>query len=501
MTNDSLKSRLNELKDNGFFKDLVIKRGIEKEFFRVNSEGFISKKAHPKSLGSALKNKYITTDFAEAQVELVTPTFENIDDLYEFLHSLHVFVAQNIDKDEMLWPFSMPPKIKDESEINLGYYHQSGIGLLKHVYRRGLKVRYGATMQCVSGMHYNFSIKQNSFLALINSSDQKDINEIYLGLIRNFKRYYWYVLAEFGQTNVVDKSFVNNRDHNLKSLNEDDMYLENATSLRMSEIGYQSKAQKGLDIKYNSLSSFLEKIKSAITVPYEEFKNKNLLDSNGEYHQISDGVIQIENEYYDSIRPKRSASNDMRPYELLKNFGIEYLEIRGVDISPTDITGMSKHHIRFLDLILMYCLVSPSPKITDDEKRIIDSNDSISIYNGRNNKANIVMDGHEVNIILAKEKILDNLRSIADVMNESDLFHQAINQVTESPKGELPKKSFHEDGIELAKKNLATLKSSKGANIDSIKKEVVLSLEELENMSKNSIDEMNEFVKSYNLDL
>ena len=147
MTNDSLKSRLSELKDNGFFKDLVIKRGIEKEFFRVNSEGFISKKAHPKSLGSALKNKYITTDFAEAQVELVTPTFENIDDLYEFLHSLHVFVAQNIDKDEMLWPFSMPPKIKDESEINLGYYHQSGIGLLKHVYRRGLKVRYGATMQ------------------------------------------------------------------------------------------------------------------------------------------------------------------------------------------------------------------------------------------------------------------------------------------------------------------------------------------------------------------
>ena len=108
-------------------------------------------------------------------------------------------------------------------------------------------------MQCVSGMHYNFSIKQNSFLALINSSDQEDINEIYLGLIRNFKRIYWYVLAEFGQTNVVDKSFVNNRDHNLKSLNENDMYLENATSLRMSEIGYQSKAQKGLDIKYLSL--------------------------------------------------------------------------------------------------------------------------------------------------------------------------------------------------------------------------------------------------------
>ena len=162
MTNESLKGRLKSLKKSGFFDGLVIKRGIEKEFFRVDKKGFISKKPHPKSLGSALKNKYITTDFSEAQIELVTPTFEDVNDLYDFLYSLHVFVANNIEDDEMLWPFSMPPKIKDENEINLGYYHQSGIGLLKHVYRKGLKVRYGAAMQCVSGMHYNFSINQNT---------------------------------------------------------------------------------------------------------------------------------------------------------------------------------------------------------------------------------------------------------------------------------------------------------------------------------------------------
>ena len=153
MKHDALIERLQELKNVGFFKDLIIERGIEKEFFRTDANGFISKKSHPVSLGSALKNKLITTDFSEAQVELVTPIFENVDDLYDFLYSLHVFVAQNIDEDEMLWPYSMPPKIKDESDINLGYYHQSGIGLLKHVYRRGLKVRYGATMQRVSGMH------------------------------------------------------------------------------------------------------------------------------------------------------------------------------------------------------------------------------------------------------------------------------------------------------------------------------------------------------------
>ena len=99
----------------------------------------------------------------------------------------------------------------------------------------------------------NFSLKQASFTDLLESPNQKKISEAYLGLIRNFKRIYWFVLCEFGQTNVVDKSFVKDREHNLKELNKSDMFLEYATSLRMSEIGYQSEAQKSLDIKYLSL--------------------------------------------------------------------------------------------------------------------------------------------------------------------------------------------------------------------------------------------------------
>ena len=169
MINGLSESRLEDLKNDKFFRDLIISRGIEKEFFRVDKNGHISKKQHPLSLGSALTNRYITTDFAEAQLELVTPVFTNIDDLHDFLLKLHAFVAQNIDHDEMLWPFSMPPHIQNESDINIGFYHQSNIGLLKHVYRKGLRVRYGATMQCVSGMHYNFSIDKHSMNKLVRT--------------------------------------------------------------------------------------------------------------------------------------------------------------------------------------------------------------------------------------------------------------------------------------------------------------------------------------------
>ena len=95
MANESFTSILLKLKERGFFKDLIIKRGIEKEFFRVDKDGNISNSPHPISLGSALTNKFITTDFAEAQLELVTPVFDNINDLSDFLYSLHVFVAKN----------------------------------------------------------------------------------------------------------------------------------------------------------------------------------------------------------------------------------------------------------------------------------------------------------------------------------------------------------------------------------------------------------------------
>ena len=501
MTNAILNKKLNDLKNVGFFDNLVIERGIEKEFFRIDPNGNISKKSHPNSLGSALTNKFITTDFAEAQLELVTPTFEDIDELYDFLYSLHVFSAKNLKNDEMLWPFSMPPAIKNESEINLGYYHQSNIGLLKHVYRRGLKTRYGSTMQCVSGMHYNFSLKKESLQKLVNDNDQSAIDDAYLGLMRNFKRIFWFVLTQFGQTNVVDKSFVKGRNHNLKNLNDTDLYSEFATSLRMSDIGYQSKAQQSLDIKYNSLSSFLEKIKFAITSPYPEFEGMGLKNNSGDYHQISSGIIQIENEFYDSIRPKRLSVNGVRPYEMLKKLGIEYLEIRGVDISPFDIVGISKDQIRFLDLILIYCLIMPSPAITSEEKKLIDENDKKALYMGRDENTLIVHGNKETSIQSAAKSIIKDLKDLATFFVNKDEMASSITHIVEMEKGLLPEKGFHNDCLEKAKQNMNELVSSDCKYFDIIKKESESSLEEFNKMPINTEIEMNDYVKNYNKSL
>ena len=498
MINGLSESRLEDLKNDKFFRDLIISRGIEKEFFRVDKNGHISKRPHPSSLGSALTNRYITTDFAEAQLELVTPVFTNIDDLHDFLLKLHAFVSQNIDHDEMLWPFSMPPHIQNESDINIGFYHQSNIGLLKHVYRKGLRVRYGATMQCVSGMHYNFSIDKHSMNKLVTTYTQDEYNDMYLGLVRNFKRLFWFILCEFGQTNVVDKSFVEDRSHKLDELNKKDMFLRDATSLRMSEIGYVSKAQKNLNVKYNSLEEFLANIKDAIKIPYSDFKQKGLLDNNGEYHQISDGIIQIENEYYDSIRPKRASEVGLRPFDQLKKFGIEYLEVRGIDIDSNEETGISKYHIEFLDLILIYCLISQSPKITDNEKLNIDKNDLEAVYAGRNPNTLLNFESGEISIKNAKKIIYKDLLMLAKYFEDSEKKTNSINFVKNYNKSKLPSKTFHEDGVKRAHAVTELLRKQSNNKFANIKEEAELSLKKLGDINENSIEEMNKFVNNYN---
>ena len=88
---------LKNLNTKSFFSDLIIERGIEKESLRIDRNGFISKSDHPKSLGSSYTNSSITTDFAESLIEIVTPTYTNIDELYGKLKAIHVFINQNLN--------------------------------------------------------------------------------------------------------------------------------------------------------------------------------------------------------------------------------------------------------------------------------------------------------------------------------------------------------------------------------------------------------------------
>ena len=494
-----LSKKIQELKDTGFFKNLIIERGIEKESLRVSSNGSISEKSHPASLGSSFTNSSITTDFAEALVEIVTPVFNDIDELYDHLFALHVFINNNIG-DELLWPFSIPPKIDNESKINIATYSNNNEGQLKHVYRKGLAARYGKTMQCVSGIHFNFSLSEDSMKDLIGSTSKEDVNSTYLNLIRNFKRIFWFVLSEFGESAVIDKTFVKGRKNDLDELNDTDLYKENATSLRMSEIGYKSPAQESMNIHYNDLDSFLEELRNGIVKPYPEFSALGLKDNDGSYKQISDGILQIENELYDCIRPKRAAQGNERPYDVLKNHGIKYVEVRGIDLSPYEITGISKNQIRILDLVLLYCLIEESPKINDLELESINRNDQAVIKNGRDLDTKILYKKNEASLRDARNNIMQDLQMIAEQMKDKE-YEIALKDLKIKTNTFDRSKSFHETGIEIAKDNHSKMLNMPEIDTRTFQQQAKDSLKKFDTIHNNTIDEINNFLASYNSNL
>lgn len=340
-------------------------RGIEKEGLRVDVAGTLSKRPHPSALGSALTHPRITTDYSEALLELITGTHSNVDSLMAELDEVHRVVACSLN-DELMWNHSMPARLPADNEIPIGWYGTSNTGMIKHVYRKGLAERYGRTMQCIAGLHYNFSFDESFWerLDLPQPTAQERRSSGYIALIRNFTRYSWLLMYLFGASPALSKNFLRGKLGDLVELDEQTMYLPHATSLRMSDLGYQNKAQSGLKLCYNDLSAFLERLYDAVTSPWPDYQAIGT-HRHGEWIQLNTNVLQIENEFYSSIRPKRTTVPCERPITALAERGIQYIEVRCLDIDPTQPIGISAETARFVDAFILFCALQESPPFTD----------------------------------------------------------------------------------------------------------------------------------------
>lgn len=343
-----------------------IQRGVEKEGLRVNVAKFLTSTCHPTALGSTLCNSRITTDYAEALLELITVPHRSIDDLRHELQHVHQFVAQHMG-DEIIWNQSMPAHLPPEPEIKIGWYGTSNSGMFKHIYRRGLAERYGKRMQCIAGVHYNYSLPDALWPALQTEGHnlQEQRSNGYLALIRNFTRYSWLLMYLFGASPVVSKDFLGGHQLALEKIGPDTYCLPWATSLRMSDLGYQNKeAQAELQLCYNDLDTFLLRMRRASTTSWPAYAEIGT-HRNGEQVQLNTNILQIENEYYSNIRPKRTPKAGERPSTALANHGVEYVEVRCLDVDPFDPIGLSAESARFLDAFLLFCAVEASPIFPD----------------------------------------------------------------------------------------------------------------------------------------
>jgi len=347
----------------------TLRRGIEKESLRVRPNGALAATPHPAGLGSALTHPRITTDFSEAQLELITGVHTTAEACLEELTQIHQVVYRNIG-DEMLWCASMPCGLPADDAIPIGRYGDSNIGRAKSVYRIGLGHRYGRRMQTISGIHYNFSLPDAAWPALTWRGGP---NDAYFALIRNFRRHSWLVLYLFGASPAVCASFVAGRAHDLEELNAGTLYRPGATSLRMGPLGYQSDAQASLAVSYNSLTSYGASLQDALTHPYPPYEAIGIRgdevagDVVDQYRQLATSLLQIENEFYGTIRPKRIIRSGERPLHALRERGVEYVEVRLMDLDPFAPVGITAGTMRLLDVFLLHCLLCESPPDTPQE--------------------------------------------------------------------------------------------------------------------------------------
>ena len=384
-----------------------MRRGLEKESLRVHANGALALTPHPAALGSALTHPHITTDFCESQLELVTGAHGSPEAVLQELRQLHQFTYQVLARegDEMLWVSSMPCGLPTDETIPIARYGSSNVGRAKSVYRMGLSHRYGRRMQTISGIHYNWSLPGLS-------------NAQYFSLIRNFRRHAFLLLYLFGASPAVCSSFVAGRSHELQRLEGPTMYMPHGTSLRMGRLGYQSDAQASLAVSYNSLEGYAASLHDALSRSYPAYEAVGIRNPGGDYNQLATTLLQIENEFYGTIRPKRVIFPGERPLHALRERGVEYVEVRLMDLNPFEPLGIDAPTMRFLDVFLLHCLLSESPPDSPQEIAALARNQHRTAARGREPGLQLERHGQEIGLSDWGGELLQAFEPIAQRLDE-----------------------------------------------------------------------------------
>ena len=393
-----------------------MRRGIEKESLRVTPDGQLALTPHPAALGSALTHPRITTDFSESQPELVTGAHVSTAACIDELVELHRIVLGAIG-DERLWVSSMPCMLPDGDGIPIGRYGSSHIGRAKSVYRTGLAHRYGRRMQTISGIHYNWSLPGVD-------------DDGYFALIRNVRRQAPLLLYLFGASPALCATFVAGSQHALQPLGAGTLHLPHATSLRMGRLGYQSDAQSTLAIGYDDLADYGRTLEEALTLPYPPYEAIGIRDADGGYRQLATGLLQIENELYGVVRPKCVIRPGERPLHALRERGVQYVELRCMDLDPFETVGIAPATMRFLDVFMLHALLAPSPRDTPQHNVLIARNQERTASAGR--EPGLILeqpDGSRPTLLEWARRLLDGFAPVAralDAAHDTDAHAEAL---------------------------------------------------------------------------
>lgn len=409
-------------------------RGLEKECLRVGPDGTLSDEPHSRRFGSALTHPWLTTDYSEVLLEFVTPPYPSSAEALDCLTDLHAFVTQR--SPDYLWPSSMPCVMEANESLPIAEYGPSNEGRLRSVYRSGLGYRYGRAMQAIAGTHFNYSLPAAFWPEYREHRGARQQNGEFrsaclMGLVRNFRRVGWLLTYLFGASPAFCKSFRPAGHPRLESFSEDTWYAPYSTSLRMSDMGYRNSTQARLSISADSLDTYLGELRRALTTPEPRYEAIGV-HVDGEFRQLNANVLQLENEYYTSIRPK-PARKEPRLISAMQANGVEYVEVRTLDINPFSAPGLTGAQADIVELLLIHCLLSDSPPISDAEQAEIDRRELVVAWDGRQPGLELERAGRNVALAAWAGEIVERLAALATLLDdEQSRYSRAIDGIREA---------------------------------------------------------------------
>ncbi len=420
--------------DTDFFANRKV--GLEKETLRIDADGKIAQTDHPVALGSALCNSQITTDFSESLLEMVTPPCASVTHALDHLTGIHQFILPRLENDEMLWNTSMPCIIDGDDSIRIGQYGHSNTGIMKHVYRRGLGQRYGRRMQAIAGIHFNYSMPDQcwplwqSLHSVTNQSEFSPATLGYFHMTRNLMRIGWLVPYLFGSSPAICQTFLpSGADSDLATLNKHTRYAPFGTSLRMGEIGYRYKEDAPIDltVRHDNFENYLKDIYGHVTTTHDAYEQAGLTDSDGRHQQLTTNRLQIENEYYSSVRPKQIPTKGEMPLLALKRAGVRYLELRSVDVNLYEPVGMHLEQLAMLEMLMLFAWLTDSPPLMPSEMDINKRNVQTVAHRGREAGLTLEYNKRPVKLVDWGQHILEALVPIAQWMDACNHGHDTEN--------------------------------------------------------------------------
>ncbi|MGB1255343.1 MAG: glutamate--cysteine ligase [Thiolinea sp.] len=439
---DLLQQRLHTIESQQLHDYLRESRtGLEKESLRVNADGYLAQTTHPQSLGSTLTHPWITTDYAESLLELITPPQKRATDALDFLLNVETFVYQQL-QDELLWTTSMPCIIGGEDDIRIAEYGSSNAGRMKHVYRHGLAWRYGKIMQVIAGVHFNYSVSEDFWPVWHQlEGEGQSLREFrdarYMGQIRNIQRFGWLIIYLFGTSPAICKSFLDGKEPSgtMQSFNHHTFYEPYGTSLRMGNIGYtNSKASEtGIRVCYDSVQSYAGSLRAAITQPSEKYEQIGI-NVDGEYRQLNANILQIENEYYSTVRPKQVLRGFEKPVDALSARGIQYVELRSVDVNAFHPAGLTRRQLSFLEVFMHTCLLQASDPICNEAKQRVDQNQYLVAHRGRDPELKLYRRGEDILLKTWALELLEQMLPVAAMLDKTHggvLYTESVEQQLE----------------------------------------------------------------------